>query len=181
MFQQATMPHCQSLIRLPKRIEEASLVRHIEERCSIKRRHEFMNGPKLKTVASTNNLATDLLPLPPRYPYKGPSINIPAIINRTPQDVHELERFLHNRLGIAGATLRRKQSFIGRIYNLMTAEDPDYIQMSGARLKEVLPVAGYPVPDDIRPGTEYALRRDIVEAAHSSLQGELNRSPLAES
>ncbi|MES0809592.1 hypothetical protein ABLO27_08935 [Roseibium sp. SCPC15] len=140
-----------------------------------------MNGPKLKTVASTDNLATDLLPLPPRYPYRGPSINIPAIINRTPQDIHELERFLHNSLIIAGATLKRKRSFLGRLYNRIAAEDPDYIQMSGARLKEVLPVAGYPVPDEIRPGTEYALRRDIVEAAHSSLQGELKRSPPADS
>ncbi|MES0880128.1 hypothetical protein [Roseibium sp. SCP14] len=139
-----------------------------------------MNGPKLKTVASTDNLATDLLTLAPRYPFRGSRINIPAIINETPQDMLELERFLHNRLMIADATLKRKRSFLGRLYNLLAAEDPAYIQMSGARLKEVLPAAGYPVPDEIRPGTEYALRRDIVEAAHSSLQGELERSPPAD-
>lgn len=140
-----------------------------------------MNGPKLKTVSSTDNLVIDLLTLAPRYPHRGPSINIPSIINKTPQDMLELERFLHNSLVISDATLKRKQSFLGRLYNRLAAEDPDYIQMSGARLNEVLPAAGYPVPDEVRPETEYALRRDIVETARSSLQGELRRSPSADS
>ena len=60
------------------------------------------------------------------------------------------------------------------MFNYFTVGDPDYLQMSGARVGEVLALAGYNVPDVLDALTEYHVRRDVVEEAYSKL----NRQPV---
>ena len=131
-----------------------------------------MDGPQLKILSETlpsrglDGIKTSgLLPI---------STAISTGIETFPMKPEDLEQFLHNRLAIARTAAKRKSWFGGRWFNAIASEDPDYIQMSGARLREILPLAGFQVPDFVSLAEEYALRRDIVEAAHALLQQELN-------
>lgn len=131
-----------------------------------------MDGPQLKILSEAvpnrglDGIRTsDLLPI---------STAMSTGIETLPMEPEDLELFLHNRLAIARTAAKRKSWFGERWFNALTSEDPDYIQMSGARVREILPVAGFQVPDFVSLADEYALRRDIAEAAYALLQKELN-------
>lgn len=90
-------------------------------------------------------------------------------MERVPLSPEEMRQFLSFRLDTVWKAKKRSEWWVGRLFNLLTVGDPDYLQMSGARTGEVLALAGYDVPDVLDALTEYHVRRDVVEEAYSNL------------
>ena len=87
-----------------------------------------------------------------------------------PHEREDLRTFLWNRRALARQASKRGRFWLGRLYNRFAGEMPDYIELSGTHLKQVLTVAGQPVPDIIVAEGEYQLRLDVVEHAIEALE-----------
>lgn len=82
-----------------------------------------------------------------------------------PHDEPGLQQFLHNKIAMARQASRRSLWFGGRLYNWLSGEVPDYVQLSGTHLEQLLPFAGIDVPEIIVRSAQYLLRLDIAQQA----------------
>jgi len=83
-------------------------------------------------------------------------------VEMLPHDERALQQFLHNKIAMAKQVSRRNQWFGGRLYNWLSGEDPDYIQLSGTHLGQALPLIGIDTPDNVVLSAQYLLRLDIA-------------------
>lgn len=90
-----------------------------------------------------------------------------------PFDTGELKSFLAFRIATAKAAERRARWFGGRYYNRVTGEDPEYVPISGANLRQILPIVGISVPDIVVAVGKYALRLDLAQEAFENLNAEV--------
>ncbi|MEP1931736.1 MAG: hypothetical protein ABJJ37_10700 [Roseibium sp.] len=97
-------------------------------------------------------------------------------LEQVPLSPEEMKQFLSFRLRTVWHAKERSRWWGGRLLNLLTYGDPDYLEMSGARVGEVLDLAGYEVPDILDVSLMYHVRRDIVEEAFTNL----GRNPMSE-
>lgn len=88
---------------------------------------------------------------------------------RLPHDERGLQQFLHNKIAVAKQASRRGLWFGGRLYNWLSGEDPDYVQLSGTHLEHALPFAGMDVPEIVVRSGQYLLRLDIAQQAVDAL------------
>ena len=75
-----------------------------------------------------------------------------------------------NRASVPRMAKARSGSLLGRIYNRIFGEDPDYVELSGVHLKQTLAVMNKPIPLAISDGGTYQLRLDIVLKALDRLR-----------
>ena len=87
-----------------------------------------------------------------------------------PHDRDGLLQMLHFRNQIAKGAERRSHWIGGRVYNLLTGEDAEYIPVSGTHLRQTLAVVKIATPDFVVASGEYMLRLDVPQEAVSELQ-----------
>lgn len=86
--------------------------------------------------------------------------------------------WLHRKLHNAEWARRRAVWFGGRFYNRMVNEDPDYLDMSGVHLAQVLGLIGFDAPPWVAGQGKYQLRYDICEQAYRALRRASGLPPL---
>ena len=87
-----------------------------------------------------------------------------------PQDREDLHVFLHNRVALTLVARGRQTWALGRLYNRLAGDDPDYVTLSGVHLRQTLQVVGRAVPEIITARGEYKLRLDVVQEAVERLK-----------
>ncbi|WP_420411924.1 hypothetical protein [Roseibium sp.] len=123
-----------------------------------------MKGPLVKQAGRELLREGDLPKI--RGPFAQTMIRFNNHMERVPLSPEEMKQFLSFRLDTVWKAKKRSSWLGGRLFNYFAVGDPDYLQMSGARVGEVLALAGYNVPDVLDALTEYHVRRDIVEEAY---------------
>ncbi|NRB33854.1 MAG: hypothetical protein HRU31_03760 [Rhodobacteraceae bacterium] len=93
-------------------------------------------------------------------------------VDLMPHDREDLVVFLHNKLAMARMAQAKSTHFLGRLYNRFAGEDPEYVEFSGAHLKQVLAFAGRSVPGGVSASGSYGLRVDIAQQALDRLRQE---------
>lgn len=78
--------------------------------------------------------------------------------------------WLHRKLHNAKSARARAGWFGGRFYNRMVNEDPDYLDMSGVHLAQVLALIGFDAPPWVTAQGKYQLRYDLCEGAYAALR-----------
>ena len=88
-----------------------------------------------------------------------------ALAERLPHDEEGLEIMLQRALREAKLAGIRSRWFGGRIYNHFAGTDPDYIEVSGTHLKQILRKADFTLPGLIENQELYLVRVDIADDA----------------
>ena len=94
-------------------------------------------------------------------------------VDRMPHDPHGLLQYLHIRLYEQKRAHDRKGNPIGRFLNWMNNENPNYIEVSGTHLVQVLEMADQEPPKGLRASESFYLRHDIARTAYEALRKEL--------
>ncbi len=68
-----------------------------------------------------------------------------------------------NRLKMQNAAFERSKTAFGRLCNFILWEDAHYIEFTGVHLGQLFRGGGLTVPDAVKGGTTYLVRRDVVE------------------
>ncbi|MEM7268783.1 MAG: hypothetical protein AAF401_05975 [Pseudomonadota bacterium] len=76
---------------------------------------------------------------------------------------------LHNKLQLADAAKRRARLPFGQIYNRLAGEDPDHVELTGARLSQALQATGRKAPADIVLSQTYFAPLTLIEEAVEAL------------
>jgi hypothetical protein len=82
-----------------------------------------------------------------------------------PRTQRELLIFLDLRLKIADRAKVRSTGFAGRLYNVLSGENYDYLRLTGSELKDVLQVIGACVDDIVNMHARFDLRVDVAREA----------------
>lgn len=85
-------------------------------------------------------------------------------------DRDELRQFLQFRLAIVKQAKERNRGVFGRFYNRLSGEDPNYIDVSGSQLRQILAVFGEDAAEAVKNTENYQLRADVVQDALDVLQ-----------
>ena len=86
-----------------------------------------------------------------------------------PRAQRELRLLLDLRLKVSERAKGRSAGFVGRLYNVLSGETPEYLGMSGSELKDVLQVIGAEVDDIVNKHAWFDLRVDVAREALTSL------------
>lgn len=87
----------------------------------------------------------------------------------------ELNTVLHNLLAVSSRAVARETSKIGRVFNGLLGEDPNYVEATGARVSQVLKIMEQEV-QGLHSRKIYRLRRDLAERCLERLGTEEGRS-----
>lgn len=127
-----------------------------------------MSQPRIKIVGGRTPTQTAVA----EAAFSGTASALSALslaVEMLPHDERNLQQFLHNKIAVAKQASRRNRWFGGRIFNRFSGEDPDYVQLSGTHLGQILPFAGIDTPDIVARSGQYLLRLDIAEQAMAAL------------
>jgi hypothetical protein len=80
----------------------------------------------------------------------------------SPRVPAELAAFLDVRLKIAERARARNSSSMGRVYNALSGENPDYLRLTGSELEDVLKAIGAEVGDIVDRSAWFELRVDVA-------------------
>lgn len=86
--------------------------------------------------------------------------------------------WLTRKLHQAQNAQRRSIWFGGRFYNRMANEDPDYLEMSGVHLAQVLACIGLNAPPWVVAKGTYRLRYDMAARSLAALREDAGRKPV---
>ncbi|MCP4206033.1 MAG: hypothetical protein GY767_03160 [Shimia sp.] len=95
-----------------------------------------------------------------------------------PRGREELVAFLDVRLRIAERAKARTSSGIGRFYNALSGENPDYLRLTGSELKDVLQVIGAEVDNIVDTHALFDLRVDVAGEVFATLQDYASSTPV---
>lgn len=95
---------------------------------------------------------------------------IDRIAEITPYNPDELDIVLSYKIATSRVARKRAETLLGRFFNRCAGEDPDYVQMPGAHLKQILEAADLEAPEDIDFALRYHLRFDIALEAMQRLE-----------
>lgn len=99
-------------------------------------------------------------------------------VEMMPHSADELLNSLHMKLHLSAVARARATWFGGRFYNRMVGERPDYIQLSGRHMGQVLTVLGLRAPDWVKTADQYLLRVDLAGRAYDSMRADAGMPPL---
>lgn len=86
-----------------------------------------------------------------------------------PQEREELIGFLQVRIALADRARERAVWMLGRGYNWLSGENPDYVLLNGQQLLKVLGSIGVDAGQEIEVLGSYELRTDLVKDAYAAL------------
>jgi predicted ATP-dependent protease len=95
-----------------------------------------------------------------------------------PRAQEELAAFLDVRLRIAERARALTSSAAGRLFNILSRENPDYVRLTGSELKDVLQIIGAEVDDIVDPRAVFDLRVDVIGEALATLQTYASSTPV---
>lgn len=98
-------------------------------------------------------------------------------VDLMPHNPLDLHQFLTFRSAISKQAARRSKWSLGKLYNRMAGEDPDYVSLSGVHLRQTLTACKLATPDFIVADGEYKLRLDYVIRALAGLKAEISKNP----
>ena len=75
----------------------------------------------------------------------------------------ELAAFLDVRLKIAERARARNSRSVGRVFNALSGENPDYLRLTGSELEDVLKAIGAQVGDIVDQSAWFELRVDVPQ------------------
>lgn len=91
-------------------------------------------------------------------------------LKEAPYNLDELSAFLNLRLKIAERASERSKSLLGRIYNTLAGESPEYSQLTGREIQVVAHVIGAEVSDLDDAHALFELRVDVIQDVFLKLQ-----------
>lgn len=86
--------------------------------------------------------------------------------------------WLTRKLYQAENARKRAGWFGGRFYNRMAGEDPDYLEMSGVHLAQVLALIGFDAPPWVIARGKYLLRYDLADGGYKALRAAMGLPPM---
>lgn len=86
----------------------------------------------------------------------------------------DMRTYVVHKLRIAQASDRRSKTLLGRIYNSLTGEAANYIQVSGAQVVQICEIIDHDLDIPTEQLQQYRLRRDFAERAILALDRRLN-------
>ena len=95
---------------------------------------------------------------------------IDRLAETMPYNAEELDIVLSYKIATSRVAKSRAKSLLGRFFNWCASEDPDYVQLPAAHLKQILEAADLDVPADIDFERRYQLRFDVALEAMKRLE-----------
>lgn len=95
-----------------------------------------------------------------------------------PKAQEELATFLDVRLKIAARASARTAKGVGRFYNTLSGESPEYVRLTGRELRDVLKVISAGVDDIVDQRALYDLRVDVAAEVLATLQSYASSTPV---
>lgn len=92
-----------------------------------------------------------------------------------PHDEEGLLQFLRFRIAVSRQAEKRSCWIGGRIYNRIAGEEPEYVPLSGAHLRQTLSVCGIDAPNFVINGGQYMLLTDYAQQAVNVLSSNLSK------
>lgn len=81
----------------------------------------------------------------------------------------ELEQALHNKVAAARLARKRSRSFLGREFNRLSGEDPDFVLLTGAHFRQTIPLVKKGLEIDLSRYVACKMSLELAEAAWKNL------------
>ena len=131
-----------------------------------------MSNPKIKHLPGQSPLAKEM-GLSKRYRLVSLFAPYGRTFARQKHDAHGLQQFLRFRIAFTRQALDRESWFGGRLWNKLIGEDPHFVWMYGAHLKQTLALLDIEAPDNIIASKQYSLDLETTERALNVLNRQL--------
>ncbi len=92
------------------------------------------------------------------------------LMTNLPFEPDQLLVHISNKLKLNDAVFQRKTTFLGKLINRLTREDPDLIILDGIAARQLFEFADKPPPNDIDINSRYEVHRDIVRMLYNRAQ-----------